>query len=338
MLMKAIVYTEFGPPDVLQLKEAPKPAPKDHEVLIRVHATPVAYGDLVARNFKNISAREFHMPLPLLLPTRMHFGFSKPKVTILGSEFAGEIEAVGKDVKRFKAGDQVMGYLGQRMGAYAEYACMAADGSLAMKPANMSYAEAAAVPYGALMAMSLLRRGNVQPGQEVLINGASGGIGSAAVQLAKYYGAEVTGVCGTPRLEYVKALGADHVVDYTKEDFTQNGETYDLIFDVLGKSSFSRCKSSLKPDGIYLLASFKMQALLQMLRTKMSGSQKVVCALADEKIAHLEFVGKLAESGAHKTIIDRCFPLEQAAQAHRYVESGSRTGAVVLLVEHSQPG
>ena len=343
--MKAIVYTEFGSPDVLQLKEAPKPAPKENEVLVRVHATPVAYGDLLARDFKNFSGSEFNMPLPLLLPTRMHFGFTKPKVNILGSEFAGEIEATGNAVTRFKAGDPVMGYLGQRMGAYAEYVCMAEDGSLAMKPANMSYAEAAAVPYGALMATSLLRRGNVQPGQKVLINGASGGIGSAAVQLAKYYGAEVTGVCGTPRLEYVKALGADHVVDYTKEDFTQNGETYDLIFDVLGKSSFAKCKNSLKPEGIYLLASFKTKALLQMLRTKLVGSlpgrqtgQKVVCAFADEKAANLEFVGKLAESGAYKTVIDRCFPLEQAAQAHRYVESGSRTGAVVLLVEHSQPG
>ena len=172
----------------------------------------------------------------------------------------------------------------------------------------------------------------------MLINGASGGIGSAAVQLARHYGAEVTGVCGTPRLEYVKALGADHVVDYTKQDFTQNGETYDLIFDVLGKSSFARCKNSLAPNGIYLLASFKTKALLQMLRTKMSGSQKVICAFADEKAAHLEFVGKLAELGAYKTVVDRCFPLEQAAQAHRYVELGSRTGAVVLLVEHSQPG
>ena len=196
------------------------------------------------------------------------------------------------------------------------------------------------------MATSLLQRGNVQPGQKVLINGASGGIGSAAVQLAKYYGAEVTGVCGTPRLEYVKALGADHVVDYTKEDFTQNGETYDLIFDVLGKSSFAQCKNSLKPNGIYLLASFKTKALLQMLRTKMAGSlpgrqtgQKVICAFADEKAARSRSSSaSWSSSGAYKTVVDRCFPLEQAAQAHRYVELGSRTGAVVLLVEHSQSG
>ena len=193
------------------------------------------------------------------------------------------------------------------MGAYAEYVCMPEDGSLAMKPATMTHDEAAAVPYGAIMATGLLRRATVQPGQKVLINGASGGIGSAAVQLAKHYGAEVTGVCGAPRLEYVKALGADRVIDYTREDFTQNGETYDLIFDVLGKSSFATCKNSLKPDGVYLLASFKTKPWLQMLRTKLAGSlpgrqtgQKVVCAFADEKPADLEFVGKLAELGACK--------------------------------------
>ncbi len=328
-MMKAIVYTEFGPPEVLHVADVPTPTPKDNEVLVRVHATPVAYGDLLARNFKDVSGREVQHAAAALLPMRMDFGFAKPKVTILGSEFSGEIEAAGKQVTRFKAGDQVYGYLGQRMGAYAEYVCMPEEGTLALKPANMTHDEAAAVPYGAIMATSLLRRANVQPGQKVLINGASGGIGSAAVQLAKHYGAEVTGVCGTPRLEYVKALGADHVVDYTKQDFTQNGETYDLIFDVLGKSSFAQCKNSLKPDGIYLLASFKTKALLQMLRTKMSGSlpgrqtgQKVICAFADEKAAHLEFVGKLAELGAYKTVIDRCFPLEQAAQAHRYVELG----------------
>ncbi len=336
--MKAVVYTEFGPPEVLHVADVPTPTPKDDEVLVRVHATSVAYGDMLARNFKAVSGREFNMPLPLLPLQRMVFGFRRPKVNILGSEFSGEIEAAGTQVTRFKPGDQVYGYLGPRMGAYAEVVCMPADGTLALKPATMTHEQAAAVPYGAIMATSLLRRANVQPGQKVLINGASGGIGSAAVQLAKHYGAEVTGVCGTPRLDYVKALGADQVVDYTKQDFAQNGETYDLIFDVLGKSSFARCQNSLAPNGIYLLASFKTKALLQMLRTRMSGSQKVICAFADEKAAHLEFVGKLAESGAYKTVVDRSFPLEQAAQAHRYVESGSRTGAVVLLVEHSQPG
>jgi NADPH:quinone reductase-like Zn-dependent oxidoreductase len=332
--MKAIVYTEFGPPDVLQLKEVQKPAPKDNEILIRVYATPVSYGDLTARNFKNISSREFHMPLPLLLPTRMYFGFTKPKISILGSEFAGEIESVGKDVKLFKEGDQVIGYLGQRMGAYAEYLCMPEDGSVAIKPANMTYAEAAAVPYGAIMATSLLRKGNLQSGHKVLINGASGGIGSAAVQLARYFGADVTGVCGTPRLEYVKSLGADQVIDYREEDFTQNGETYDLIFDILGKSSFSWCKNSLKQNGIYLLASFKMKPLFQMLWTKIAGSKKVICAMASEKSEDLVFIKELIEAGKFKSIIDKCYPLEQAAEAHRYVESGLKKGNVVITVEY----
>ena len=330
--MKAVVYTEFGPPDVLQLKEVQKPAPKDNEVLIRVHAAPVSYGDLAARNFKNISSREFNMPLPLLLPTRMYFGFTKPKISILGSEFAGEVESAGRDVKLFKAGDQVMGYLGQRMGAYAEYLCMPESGSLAIKPANMTYAEAAAVPYGAIIATSLLGKGNLQRGHKVLINGASGGIGSAAVQIARYYGAEVTGVCGTPRLEYLKSLGADRVIDYTEEDFAQNGETYDLIFDILGRSSYSRCKNSLKPKGIYLLASFKMKALLQMLWTGMVGSKKVICVLSSEKSEDLVFVKELIEAGKYKSIVDRCYPLEQAAEAHRYAESGLKRGQVVITV------
>lgn len=330
--MKAIVYTEYGPPDVLHLKEVQKPVPKDNEVLIKVYATPVAYGDLLARNFKNISAREFHMPLPLLLASRMYFGFTKPKVNILGSEFAGTVETVGATVTRFKPGDLVMGYLGQRMGAYAEYLCMPEDGSLAPKPATMTFAEAATVPYGAIMATSLLRKGNLQRGHKVLINGASGGIGSAAVQLARSYGAEVTGVCGTPRLEYVKSLGADHVIDYTKQDFTQNGETYDLIFDVLGMSSFSKCQDSLRPGGIYLLASFKTKHLLQMLWTRMIGSKKVICALASEKSENLVTVKEMIEAGQFKAIIDTCYPLAQAAEAHRHAESGLRKGAVVITI------
>lgn len=330
--MKAIVYTEFGSPDVLHLKEVQRPTPEDNEVLIRVHAAPVSYGDLMARNFKNISSREFNMPLPLLIPSRMVFGFTKPKINILGSEFAGEIRSTGKDVKLFKEGDQVIGYLGQRMGAYAEYLCLPEDGLLAIKPVNMTYTEAAAVPYGAIMATSILRKGDIKRGQKVLIIGASGGIGSAAVQLAKHYGAEVTGVCSTPRLEYVKSLGAEQVIDYTAEDFTRNGETYDLIFDVLGKSSFSACKSSLKPNGLYLLASFKMKPLFQMLWTKMFGSKKVICALANENSEDLIFVKELVEEGKFKSIIDKSYPLAEAAEAHRYVESGLKKGNVILIM------
>jgi NADPH:quinone reductase-like Zn-dependent oxidoreductase len=332
--MKAIVCTKYGPPEVLELKDVERPAPKDNEVLIRVHATSVNFGDILARNFKEISPRKFNMPFLFWIFAKIAFGLRKPKINILGSEFAGEIESAGKDVKSFKQGDQVFGYLGQSMGAYAEYLCMPEDGCVAIKPANMTYEEAAVVPYGAIMALNLLRKVNIQPGTKVLVNGASGGIGSAAVQLAKYFGAEVTGVCGTLRLELVKSLGADKVIDYTKEDFTQSGETYDLIFDVLGKSSFSGCKSSLKQNGRYLLASFKMRQLFQMLWTSMIGSKKVICALAIDKQEDLIFIKELIEEGKIKSFIDRHYSLEQTAEAHRYIEKGQKKASVVITVEH----
>ena len=333
--MKAIVYTEYGPPDVLQIKEVEKPAPKEDEILIRVLAASVNIGDLWARNFKEITPSKFTMPLPLWLPSRMYFGITKPKINILGSEFAGEVEATGKDVKHFKKGDQVFGYRGQKMGAYAEYLCLPEKGMVALKPANMTYEEAAAIPYGALTALSLLRKVNIQPGQKVLINGASGSIGSAAVQLAKYFGAEVTGVCGTPRLELVKVLGADKVLDYTREDFTKNGETYDLILDILGKSSFSKCKDSLNRNGIYLLASFKMKQLIQMLWTSMRGGKKVICTLSSESPEDMVFIKSLIEQGKIKSIIDRCYPLEQTAEAHHYVEKGCKTGSVIITIQNN---
>jgi NADPH:quinone reductase-like Zn-dependent oxidoreductase len=331
--MKAIIYTEYGPPDVLRLAEVAKPTPGENEILVKVAATTVNYGDTAARNFKNISYREFNMPIFFMLPARFAFGRQKPKNPILGSEFAGEVEAVGHNVRRFKVGDQVFGYRGQRMGAYAEYLCMAEDGLVALKPANMSYTEAAAVPYGAIMAASLLRKGNLQRGQKVLINGASGAIGSAALQLAKqHYGAEVTAVGSTPRLEWLKTLGADKVIDYTQEDFTQGQERYDLIFDVLGRSSFARCRRVLKEDSRYLLASFKTKALVQMLWTSIAGSQKVICGLAAEKAEDLQFVKELAEAGKYQSVVDRCYPMEQAAEAHRYIEKGHKRANVVITM------
>ncbi len=330
--MKAIVYTEYGSPDVLHLTDVEKPAPKDNEVLIRIHATSVNFGDTIARNFKAITPRQFNMPFLFWLLAKISFGLRQPKITVLGSEFAGEIEEVGREVKRFKPGDQIFGYPGQSFGAYAEYLCMPEDSVLAIKPTNMTYEEAAVVPYGAIMALPLLRRVNIQPGQKVLVNGASGGIGSAAVQIARYFGAEVTGVCGTPRVEFVKSLGADKVIDYTKEDFTQNGETYDLIFDILGKSSFSGCKSSLKPNGIHLFASFKLKQILQMLWTSRSGGKKVICAIAPGSVEDLISVKELIEAGKIKAVIDRCYPMEQAAEAHRYVEQGHKKGPVVISV------
>jgi NADPH:quinone reductase-like Zn-dependent oxidoreductase len=334
-LMKAIVYTEFGPPEVLQLKEVEKPTAKDNEILIRIYATTVTYGDTSTRDFKKISPRKFTMPLPLWPITKIMFGFRKPRIQILGSEFAGEIESVGKDVKQFKEGAQVYGYRGPNMGAYAEYLCMPEDGLVALKPTNMTYKEAATVPGGAILALNLLRKVNIQSGQKVLINGASGMIGSQAVQLAKYFGADVTGVCGTPRLEFVKSLGADTVIDYTEDDFTQSGETYDVIFDILGKSSFSRCKSSLKQNGRYLLASFKMRQLFQMLWTSMIGSKKVICAMGGGSPEDLIFIRELVEGGKIKSIIDRRYPLEQTAEAHRYVETGHKKGSVVITMEHN---
>ena len=330
--MKAIVYTEYGPPDVLQLKEVDKPMPKNNEILVRVYATSVNIGDIWARNFKEISPRKFTMPFLAWLPARIYFGLTKPRINILGNEFAGEVEAIGKDVKRFKKGDQVFGYRGQSMGTNAEYFCMSENGLVEIKPSNMTYEEAASVPYGALTALNLLRKVNIQRGQKVLINGASGGIGSAAVQLAKYYGAEVTGVCATPRLGFVKSLGADQVIDYTKEDFTKNSETYDLIFDILGKSSFSRCKNSLKPNGHYLLASFKMTQLFQMLWTSIMGDKKVICALSSENSQDLIFVKELVEAGKIKSIIDRRFALEQIPEAHHYIENGQKKGNVVITI------
>jgi NADPH:quinone reductase-like Zn-dependent oxidoreductase len=331
--MKAIVLTKYGPPDVLQLKEVTKPAPKDNEVLIKVYATTVNFGDLIARNYKEVSPREFNMFFLFWLMAKFAFGLSKPNIKILGSEFSGEIESTGRAVTRFKKGDKVFGYLGQSMGAYAEYLVMPEIGCLAGKPSNLTFEEAAVVPYGAIMALNLLRKMNIQPGQKVLINGASGGIGSAAVQIAKSMGAEVTGVCGTPRLEFVKSLGADHVIDYTSEDFTQNGDTYDLVLDILGRSSFSKVKNSLKPNGTYLLASFKLKQLLQMLWTSKMSSKKVVCSLSPGSAEDLLSVKDLVEAGKIKAIIDQRFPFEQTAEAHRYVESGSRKSQVVITVQ-----
>lgn len=333
--MKAIVYTKYGSPDVLHLAELEKPLPGENEVLIRVHATSVNFGDTMARNFKAISPRQFNMPFLIWLMAKISFGLNQPKITILGNEFAGEVEAVGKSVKKFKPGDQVFGYTGERMGAYAEYLCMPENGMLAIKPINMTFEEAAVVPYGALMAISLLSRVNIQPGQKVLINGASGGIGSAAVQIAKYYGAEVTGVCSTPKVEFMRAIEADKIVDYTQENFTKNGETYDLIFDILGRSSISRCKSSLRPNGIHFFASFKMKQLLQMLWTSRSGGQKVICALAPVKVEDLVLVKELIEAGKLRAFIDQSYPFAQIAEAHRYVENGYKKGNVVITLEHN---
>jgi len=330
--MKAIVYTNYGSPEVLHLAEVEKPLPGDNEILIQVHATSVNFGDRMARDFKAISPRQFNMPFLIWLMAKVSFGLKQPKITILGNEFAGEIIALGKNVKRFKLGDQVFGYTGERMGAYAEYLCLPENGILAVKPGNLAFEEAAAVPYGAIMALSLLGRAKLRPGAKVLINGASGGIGSAAVQIARSMGAEVTGVCSTAKMDFVKSLGAARVIDYSKEDFTKNGEVYDLIFDILGRSSVSGCKASLTPNGVHLFASFKMKQVFQMLLSSLSDGKKVICALGPGSVETLYSVKTLIEVGKIKPFIDRTFPLEQTAKAHAYVEEGHKTGNVVITV------
>jgi NADPH:quinone reductase-like Zn-dependent oxidoreductase len=323
--MKAILYTKYGPPDVLQLKEVEKPAPKDNEVLIKVYATTVSAADYRLRGFK--------VSMGLWLPTRIVLGLIRPKRTTLGAELAGEIEATGKGVKQFKKGDRIFGYDGSGLGAYAEYVCRSEDGALAIKPANMTCEEAAAVPHGALAALYFLRdKGNIQSGQNILIYGASGAVGTFAVQLARHFGAEVTGVCSNANLEMVRSLGADKVIDYTKEDFTKNGDIYDIIFDTVGKTSFSRCRNSLKPKGLYLLTAFDIPQLVQMLWTSMAGGRKVVCAVASEKREDLVFLKELIEAGKIRPVIDRRYPFEQTAEAHAYSEKGHKKGNVVITL------
>jgi NADPH:quinone reductase-like Zn-dependent oxidoreductase len=324
ILMKAIVYTKFGSPDVLELKEVAKPIPKDNEVLIRIVATTVAAEDPGIRARPGLN------------------GFLKPKKSILGFYLAGEVESVGKDVKRFKKSDKVYGNTGLGLlGTYAEYICMPEEGALAIKPANITYEEAAALPNGALTALPFLRdKGNIQSGQKVLINGASGAVGTIAVQLAKYFGADVTGVCSTTNLEMVKSLGADKVIDYTQEDFTKNGQTYDIIFDTVGKSPFSRCKGSLTENGIYLTTVPSPVTMLQMLWTSMTDGRKVRIAAtglrpSNEKTKELVFLNGLIETGKIKAVIDRSYPLEQMAEAHKYVEAGHKKGNVVITISHN---
>jgi len=325
--MKAIVYTKYGPPDVLQLQEVEKPTPKDNEVLIRVYAATVTKGDCEIRSPK--------IPNLIWLIVRLFFGLTKPRKKILGQELAGEIEAVGKNVTLFKKGDQVFASTGARFSAYAEYTCLPATYAIAIKPTNMTYEEAAAIPCGGLNALHYLRKGNTQQGQKVLIIGAAGNFGTFAVQLAKHFGAEVTGVDSTGKLDTLRKIGADHVIDYTKEDFTDRDETYDIIFDVVCKSSFSRIIRSLKQNGRYLLTN--PSGLLQMVRglwTSIIGSKKVILEFAGEKPEDLIFLKELVEAGKIKPVIDRRYPLEQISEAHRYVEKGYKTGNVVItLVE-----
>ena len=325
--MKAIVWTKYGPPEVLQLKEIEKPIPKDNEVLIKVHAATVSAGDCEMRNLQ--------FPIYMRTFFRLYAGLRKPKrVNILGQELAGEIEAVGKDVTLFKKGDQIFATPGS--GAYAEFVCLSEDGALAIKPSNMTYEEAATVPTGGCNALHFFKKGNVQSGQKVLINGAGGMIGTFAVQLAKSLGAEVTAVDSTSKLDILRSIGANHVIDYTKEDFTKRGEKYDVIFDIVGKGSYSGCIRSLREKGFYVSAIPTPTLIIRGLWTSMTSSKKVKTGLAPERPEELKEIKALIEAGTIKSVIDRSYPLEQTTEAHKYVETGKKIGSVVITFDHKK--
>jgi NADPH:quinone reductase-like Zn-dependent oxidoreductase len=320
--MRAVVHDRYGGPDVLRLEEVERPVPNDDEVLVKIHATTVSRSDCGFREAD-----------PFIL--RFFTGLRRPNRRILGSELAGEVEAVGKDVTRFKVGDHVFGLKG--FGAHAEYVCVREYGRLEHKPAGMPFEEAAAVCDGALMALTSLRRGGIRPGQSILIYGASGSIGTAAVQLAKHFNADVTAVCNTKNLELAKSLGADHVIDYTREDFTRSGERYDVIFDAVGKHSFMRSRGSLKPGGIFLETDlgFMWHVPALILLTRWIGNKRVTIATPQYKARDVLFLKELIEAGKYRAVIDRSYPLDEVVEATRYVETGQKTGNVVLIVNGS---
>jgi NADPH:quinone reductase-like Zn-dependent oxidoreductase len=328
--MKAVVWTAYGPPDVLELRDVEKPSPRDNELLIRIYATTVTAGDC--------ELRSLNFPIYLSLPMRLWRGLLRPREnSILGTELSGEIEAVGKDVRRFKEGDQVFGSAGLGFGANAEYICLPEEpgeleGGVAIKPANMTYEEAATVPFGGRDALHFLRKGSIESGQRILINGAGGSIGTFAVQLAKYFGAEVTAVDSAPKLDMLRSIGADHVIDYTREDFATRGEVYDVIFDVVGTLSFSPGDRSLKEGGTYLTANPGLSQMVQGVWTSLRSDKKVVMETASGTVADLVFLRELIEAGELRTVIDRTYPLEEIAEAHRYVETGQKKGNVVITV------
>lgn len=324
--MQAVVFTRYGPPDVLKLEEVERPTPKDNEVLVKIHATTVNRSDCGLRKAEPFIVRFFT-------------GLLRPKRNILGSEFAGEVEAVGRAVTQFVVGDEVFGVSADDLGAHAECVCMPEDAPMAVKPAVMSFDEAAAVCDGAILALTCLRRAGLRRGQRILIYGASGSIGTAGVQLAKYFDADVTAVCNTKNVETVRSLGADRVIDYTQEDFITNGATYDVVFDAVGKSSFGHCKASLKPGGVYVVTDlgFLWQNPILALLTSRIGSKKVMLPIPRHTKKDVLLLKELIESGNYRAVIDRRYPLEQVVDATRYVETEQKTGNVVLTVGRGRP-
>jgi NADPH:quinone reductase-like Zn-dependent oxidoreductase len=325
--VKAILHTQYGPPTLLQFKEIDKPVPRDNEVLIAIHATTVSTGDCNVRNFTFVT--KSMRPIAKLM-----FGIGKPwKPRVLGTELAGEVERTGKDVKRFKAGDRVVASTGMAGGGHAEYACLPENGALAIKPDSLSWEEAVAIPFGANTALYFLRDlGQIRAGQDVLIIGASGSIGSAAVQLAKHFAATVTAVCSGANAEMVKSLGADRVIDYEKDDFTRNPETYDLIFDIVGATTFGRCRTSLKPKGVFLQNIMGLTDMVRILWTAINGGKKLKGGVAMDSLERMNVIAELAAAGELKPVIDRSYPLERIAEAFTYVEQGHKKGNVVITV------
>jgi NADPH:quinone reductase-like Zn-dependent oxidoreductase len=330
--MKAAVYNRYGPPDVVQVQDVEKPAPQDNQVLVRIYATTVSPADW-----------RFRKADPFFLVRFMNGLWRPKKIHVLGMEFAGKVESVGKAVTRFAQGDQVFGSTGFKFGAHAEYLCVPEDSLLAIKPANMSLEEAAAVLFGGVSALYFLRQAKIQAGQKILIYGASGSVGVFAVQLAKHFGARVTAVCSTANLELVKSLGAGEVVDYTREDFSRAGRVYDVVFDTVGHSGFSRSLRSLKPGGFYVRVggpgrlSSILGAILQGKWASLTGAAKIVSGVAAGAPADLSFLKGLIEAGKLRTVIDRRYSLDQIAEAHRYVEAGHKKGNVVIVLDQATP-
>jgi NADPH:quinone reductase-like Zn-dependent oxidoreductase len=324
--MRAVVYDRYGPPDVLRLVDVPRPVPNDDEVLVKIHATTVNRSDVHTREANR------HTGLVASLVSRMIFGFRRPKRPILGSEFAGEVESIGRAVTEFSVGDRVFGSTGIRFGAHAEFIAVPASRRIALMPAGMTFVEAAPICDAALSALMCLRQADLRKGRTILIYGASGAIGTAGVQLAKYFGADVTAVCGTKNLELVRSLGADRVIDYTQEDFTKNGQTYNVIFDAVGKHSFRRCRGSMAPGGIYLPTDGAVNIVLAFLPARKSDKRVVFKMPPRQPKQDALFLKKLVEEGTYRPVIDRCYPLEDVIEATRYVETQQKVGNVVLTV------
>jgi NADPH:quinone reductase-like Zn-dependent oxidoreductase len=328
--VKAFTYARFGPPEVLELKEVPKPVPGDHDVLVRVRATTVTSGDW--------RVRSLDVPRGFGLLARLALGFTRPRQPILGTELSGEIEAIGKAVTRFKVGDAVFGFTGMRMGCHAEYRCLPEEGhgrkdeAVALEPANLSHEEAAALSFGGTTALSFLRKAKLQRGEHVLVVGASGGVGTAAVQLARHLGARVTGVCSTANLELVRSLGAERVIDHTKEDFTRSGERYDVIVDTTGTAPFSRCAGSLSEGGRLLGILGSLPELLRAPWVALTSTKKVIAGNASWGVEDLRFLASLAEAGQYRPVIDRRFRFEEMVEAHRHVDAGHKRGNVVVTL------